>query len=366
MSFSLRPHLAGMSPYSPGKPIDEVKRELGLTRVIKLASNENPLGPSPKAVEAVREAAAQLHLYPDASSYALKQAISACHGISPDHLMLGNGSDDLIHYLCQCFLEGPDTQMMMGDPSFVRYESGGQLADSQVIKVPLNSEWRHDVHAMAASLTPKTRLVFIANPNNPTGTMVSKQEVDWLLTQLPAGCVLILDEAYFEFAVGTPDFPDSLDYVKAGAPVVGLRTFSKAFGLAGIRVGWGVAPLAVIDAVDRIREPFNVNILAQSAAIAALGDPSHVAATVDLNKKGLARIEAACQSLGMSVVPSLANFACIDLGRPARPVFDALLRKGIITRCGDVLGMPHHLRVSVGTDEEMDAFLEAFLDVCRS
>lgn len=355
-----------MSPYSPGKPIDEVKRELGLTRVIKLASNENPLGPSSKAVAAVKEAAAQLHLYPDASSYALKQAISTRHGVSAECLMLGNGSDDLIHYLCQCFLDGPDTQMMMGDPSFVRYESGGQLADSQVIKVPLDSEWRHDVKAMAAALTFQTRLVFIANPNNPTGTMVSQQEVDWLLTQLPEGCVLILDEAYFEFAEGTPDFPNSLDYVRAGAPVVGLRTFSKAYGLAGIRVGWGVAPLAVVDAVDRIREPFNVNLLAQSAAIAALNDPDHVAATVALNNRGLARVDKACQSLGMSVVPSLANFACIDLGRPARPIFEALLKEGIITRCGDVLGMPHHLRVSIGTEAEMDAFLEAFVRVCQN
>lgn len=354
-----------MSPYSPGKPIDEVKRELGLAKVIKLASNENPLGPSPKAVDAVREAAAQLHLYPDASSFALKQAIAARHQIGAELLMLGNGSDDLIHYLCQCFLEGPDTQMMMGDPSFVRYESGGQLADSKVIKVPLNSEWRHDVQAMADAMTPHTRLVFIANPNNPTGTMVSRKEVDWLLTKMPSGCVLVLDEAYIEFAEGVEDFPNSLDFVRDGAPVVGLRTFSKAYGLAGIRVGWGAAPLGVIDAVDRIREPFNVNLLAQAAAIAALSDPGHVAATVSLNRKGLSRVEEASLSLGMKVVPSLANFACIDLGRPARPVFDALLKEGIITRCGDVLGMPHHLRVSIGTEEEMDVFLEAFVRIAK-
>lgn len=355
-----------MSPYSPGKPIDEVKRELGLTRVIKLASNENPLGPSPKAVEAVREAAAQLHLYPDASVFSLKEAISKTYGIDPSLLMIGNGSDDLIHYLCQCFLEGPDTQMMMGDPSFVRYESGGQLADSRVVKVPLNSEWRHDVRAMAAALTPQTRLVFIANPNNPTGTMVGKEEVDWLLTQLPSGCVLVLDEAYIEFAEGVDGFPNSLDYVRDGAPVIGLRTFSKAFGLAGIRVGWGAAPLSVIDAVDRIREPFNVNLLAQKAATAALSDPGHVADTVALNRQGLARIEQTCSSLGMKVVPSLANFACIDLGRPARPVFEALLKEGIITRCGDVLGMPHHLRVSIGTEEEMDVFLGAFIRIAQA
>ncbi len=360
MSFSLRPHLLGMSPYSPGKPIDEVKRELGLERVIKLASNENPLGPSPKAVDAVKAAAENLHLYPDAAAYSLKQAISETYDLDPGLLMIGNGSDELIHYLCQCFLDGAETQMMMGNPSFVRYESGGQLADSQVIKVPLNSEWRHDVEAMAAALTPQTRLVFIANPNNPTGTMVSKAEVDWLLERLPSGCVLVLDEAYVEFAEGVEDFPVSLDYIRKGAPVVGLRTFSKAYGLAGIRVGWGAAPRAIIDAVDRIREPFNVNILAQSAAIAALGDPGHVASTVALNRQGLERIESVCRELGFSVVPSLANFACIDLGKPARPLFDALLKEGIIARCGDVLGMPNHLRVSIGTEEEMGIFLEAF------
>ncbi len=360
MSFSLRPHLSGMSPYSPGKPIDEVKRELGLDRVIKLASNENPLGPSPKAVEAVVKAAETLHLYPDAAAYSLKQAIADAFNLAPDHLMVGNGSDELIHYLCQCFLDGPETQMMMGNPSFVRYESGGQLADSQVIKVPLDSEWRHDVEAMAAAMTPQTRLVFIANPNNPTGTMITKSEVDWLLEKLPAGCVLVLDEAYVEFAEGVEKFPLSLDYVRKGAPVVGLRTFSKAYGLAGIRVGWGAAPRAVIDAVDRIREPFNVNILAQAAAIAALSDQDHVAATVALNRQGLSRLEAVCYELGFSVVPSLANFACIDLGRPAKPLFEALLKEGIISRCGDVLGMPHHLRVSIGTEEEMGIFLEAF------
>lgn len=360
MSFSLRPHLSGMSPYSPGKPIDEVKRELGLERVIKLASNENPLGPSPKAVEAVQKAAANLHLYPDAAAFSLKEAISKTFDLDPSLLMIGNGSDELIHYLCQCFLDGPETQMMMGNPSFVRYESGGQLADSQVVKVPLNAEWRHDVEAMAAALTPQTRLVFIANPNNPTGTMVTKSEIDWLLERLPSGCVLVLDEAYVEFAEGVENFPLSLDYIRKGAPVVGLRTFSKAYGLAGIRVGWGAAPRAIIDAVDRIREPFNVNILAQSAAIAALLDQGHVAATVALNRQGLARIEGVCNELGFSVVPSLANFACIDLGKPARPLFDALLREGIIARCGDVLGMPNHLRVSIGTEEEMSIFLEAF------
>lgn len=352
-----------MKPYSPGKPIDEVKRELGLADVVKLASNENPLGPSPKAVAAVSAAAGAMHLYPDAAAFALKEKLAGHLRLPMNQVMVGNGSDELIHYLGQVFLEGPDTSVVIGDPTFVRYEASGQLSASRVVKVPLDASWTHDARAMADRFDQSTRLVYIANPNNPTGTIVKRQDVDWLVGRLPSGALLVLDEAYFEFAADVPDFPNAADYVREGAPVCGLRTFSKAYGLAGIRIGAGFASAEVVDLVDRIREPFNANLLAQAAAIAALDDQAHVASTVAANRRQLARVEALAASLGLSVVPTYANFVCIDLGRPAEPVFQALLQKGIITRSGHVLGMPAHLRVSLGTDAEMAAFEAAFRKV---
>lgn len=355
-----------MRPYSPGKPIDEVKRELGLTEVVKLASNENPLGPSPRAVEAVRAAAAAMHIYPDASGFELKEALAAFSGMPSSQILLGNGSDELIRYLGDIFLSGSDTELIMGDPSFVRYEAAAELAGARLTKIPLSSDLRHDLDAMADAFSSATRLVYIANPNNPTGTVVTRAEVDRLLARLPEGAVLVLDEAYYEFGAHLPDYPNSVDYVRAGAPVVGLRTFSKAYGLAGIRLGYGFASAEIVDAVDRAREPFNVNSLAQAAAVAALEDQGHVERTVAENASGLARIGDACQSLGYRTIPSYANFVLIDLGRPAEPVFQALLREGVIVRSGHVLGLPTYLRVSVGSASEVEKFVAALMKVSGS
>lgn len=363
MAARIRPNVLGMTPYSPGKPVDEVKRELGLDRVVKLASNENPLGPSPKAVAAVREAAARMHVYPDGAAYALRSTLSAKFGVDAKGILVGNGSDELIHLLGLVLLEEGD-EMMMGDPSFSRYDAAAHLAPARLVKVPLDADYRHDLPAMARAITPKTRLVWIANPNNPTGTVVRKSEVDRFLADVPEDVVVVLDEAYFEFAQGLDDFPDSLDYVRAGRPnVVGLRTFSKAYGLAGIRVGYGFAPPAIADAIERAREPFDVNSLAQVAAVAALGDDEHLRNTVETNRRGLKTLAGAFTAVGAKPLESFANFMYADLGRPARPVFDALLRRGVITRPGDVLGNPTCLRVSVGTDEEMEIFVNELKNV---
>jgi histidinol-phosphate aminotransferase len=352
-----------MRPYSPGKPIDEVKRELGLEKVVKLASNENPLGPSPKAVAAARAAAETLHLYPDASGYELRTALAQRAGLDREQVMLGNGSDELIHYLGQVMLQGEGTEMVIGDPTFVRYEAGGQLANSRIIKVPLDKNWTHDVEAMARALTPQTRLVYIANPNNPTGTVVGLDKVAWLVRQLPEGALLVHDEAYFEYASHAEGYGSGIELIKQGLPLAVLRTFSKAYGLAGLRIGAGYASHQLVDLVNRIREPFNVNSLAMAAALGALDDHDYITRSVNLNQEGLARVKALAEGLDMKVVESFANFACIDLGRPAQPVFEALLAQGIITRSGHVLGMPHHLRVSIGTPEEMEAFAQAFHQV---
>ena len=363
MAARIRPNVLGMTPYSPGKPVEEVKRELGLDRVVKLASNENPLGPSPKAVAAVREAAGRMHVYPDGAAYTLKTALAERFGVGVRQVIVGNGSDELIHLLGLVLLEEGD-EMMMGDPSFSRYDAAAHLAPARLVKVPLDGEYRHDLSAMARAVTDRTRLVWIANPNNPTGTVVRKAEVDRFLSDVPDDVVVVLDEAYYEFAEGLDDFPNSLDYIQAGRPnVVGLRTFSKAYGLAGIRVGYGFAPDAIADAIDRAREPFDVNALAQVAAVAALDDDEHLRNTVETNRRGLKALADAFREVGARPLESYANFVYADLGRPARPVFDALLRRGVITRPGDVLGNPTCLRVSVGTDEEIAIFVRELREV---
>jgi histidinol-phosphate aminotransferase len=350
----------GMRPYSPGKPIDEVKRELGLSDVIKLASNENPIGPSPKAVEAIKQAASGINIYPDAAAHDLREAIAKKHGVSPDQVVVGNGSDELIHYLGLVLLEGDETELVMGDPSFVRYIASAQLSDARLTKVPLDNTWTHDIPAMIGACTDKTRLIYLANPNNPTGTVVGKTGVEQLIDDTPEDALLVLDEAYYEFGTEHPDFPDSVELLKQGKPICILRTLSKAYGLAGIRVGYGIAPVEVIDAINRIREPFNVNVLAQAAAIAALDDQEHLDHTVRLNREGITRVEEKCRAMGLKTVQSYANFICIDCNRPGEEVFNELVKRGVIVRSGHVLGMPTHIRVTIGTENEMTQFLNAF------
>jgi histidinol-phosphate aminotransferase len=348
-----------MRPYSPGKPIEEVQRELGLSDVVKLASNENPLGPSPLAVQAVVEAATGMNVYPDASGYQVRQAIGAHFGIDPSLVVLGNGSDEILNVLGQVFLDGPEHRAVMGWPSFLRYPATAELADSQCAKVPLDREWRHDIGAMIEAVTPETRLVFVANPNNPTGTLVQASEIERLIEALPSGAVLVLDEAYYEFAHHASGYPDSLSWVKGGKPVVAVRTFSKSYGLAGIRVGYAFAPAEIVDAYNRVREPFDVNSLAQAAAIAALKDSAHLERTLAVNKEGMGRIVARMADLGFPTIESYANFVCIEVGDAKRTTED-LLKQGVIVRSGHVFDMPRHIRVTIGHPGEVARFLSAF------
>ena len=359
----IRPNVLRMQPYSPGKPVDEVKRELGLDRVVKLASNENPFGPSPKAVAAVKKAAERMHIYPDGAAYDLKKALSEKLNLPVANLMVGNGSDELIHMVGLILLGTEEDEMIMAEPSFSRYDPAAQLAPARLTKVPLDSAYRHDLTAMAKAASERTKLIWIANPNNPTGTIVRKTEFDRFLADLPEQTMVALDEAYFEFAEHALDYPNSRDYVAAGKNVIGLRTFSKAYGLAGIRLGYGFGPETIIDAINRVREPFNVNCLAQLAGIAALEDEEHVRKTVENNRRGLEVLAGAFERAGAKPCESIANFIYADLGRPARPVFQALLERGVITRPGDVLGNPTCLRVSVGTEEEMKIFVEELNNV---
>jgi len=362
----IRANVLGMKPYIQGKPIDEVKRELGLDRVVKLASNENPFGPSPKAISAVQDAASTMHMYPDGSAFELKEAISQKFGIGHDNIFVGNGSDELIHLLGLLVLDGPEHELMMCDPGFARYDASAHIAPSKLVKIPLDNKLVHDLDAMADAINENTRIVYVANPNNPTGTVVRKSALDRFIDRVPDHVLVVLDEAYFEFAMDLPEFPTSLDYVREGREnVLGLRTFSKAQGLAGIRVGYGFAHERIVDAINRIKEPFNVNRLAQIAAIAALGDDEHVRNTVVHNRRGLDLLAGVFAEVGAEPFESFANFTYADFHRPTRPIYQALLERGVITRPGDLLGNPTCLRVSIGTQEEMEIFVEELREVMK-
>jgi len=366
MDPHVRANVLRMRPYSPGKPIDEVRRELGLDRIIKLASNENPWGPSPLAVAAIKNAAQELHLYPDGAAYDLRKAISDRCGVPMSQIVVGDGSDEIIAMIGLAMLEGPADEVIVGDPSFVRYATAAELTPCKLIRVSLDANDKHDLQAMAAAVTDRTKLIFIANPNNPTGTAVNRDEFDRFMKSLPKHVVVVLDEAYFEFANAyMSDYPSSQDYLSSGQ-VVGLRTFSKAYGLAGLRVGFGIFPEWLADGMERIRPPFNVNSLGQIGATAALGDTAHLNKTLSETKIGLQKLMDAFKTVGAKPRESFANFVWADMGMPARPLFQSLLERGVIVRPGDVLGNAHALRVSVGTREELDVFASALKEVMKA
>ena len=347
-------------PYSPGKPVEEVKRELGLTDVIKLASNENALGPSPLAIQAIRAVADRVHAYPEGSCHMLRAALADRLDVPASCLTFGNGSDDVIHNLGLAYLL-PGDEVIQASPTFSQYATAAALNQAECLSVP-TINWVHDLRAMAERITSRTRIIFIANPNNPTGTMVARSEVDRFLERVPDRALVVFDEAYREY-VERPDYPDSVSYVRAGHNVVVLRTFSKIYGLAGLRVGYGIARPEIVESIERVREPFNVNLVAQAAAVAALDDDAHVRRSRETNRAGLAALGDGLARMGLSCAPSEANFLWVDVGRPCRQVFEALLRRGIIVRTGDVFGAPTHLRVTTGTAEQNERFLAALEEV---
>lgn len=346
-------------PYPPGKPIEELERELGISGSIKLASNENPLGPSKKAVDAIAGALKNLHRYPDGSCYYLKERLSERLGVPEDMLIIGNGSNEIIELLIRTFL-GNGGEAVMGEPSFAVYPLAVQAAGAVARKVALTKDLRHDLQAMAKAVTEKTRLVFIANPNNPTGTINTAGEFDAFMKALPDGVIVCVDEAYFEF-VRDRAFPDSLKYVKDGRPVVVLRTFSKIYGLAGLRVGYGISHPGIIDYMNRVRQPFNVNSLAQVAALAALGDDAHLEKTRENNEKGLAYLFKELGKTGLECVPTEANFFLVKVG-DGLGVYNALLKKGVIVRPMASYGLPEYIRVTVGLPDENARFIRAFTE----
>lgn len=355
MKIMARPNVRDLAVYKPGKPIEEVQRELGLAEVVKLASNENPLGPSPLVREALAGAAGQVHFYPDGSSYRLRNMLAERYGVDSAGILPGNGSNELIQQLALAFLN-PGDHVVAPVPSFPRYVPLARMMDARAAEVGLTGD-RVDLKAMREAVTDRTRIIYICNPNNPTGTIVTRAEMDAFLAAVPDDCLVVLDEAYFEY-VEDPQYPDGLDYLKGGdRRIVVLRTFSKCFGLAGLRVGYAVADPAVITVLERVREPFNVNALAQLAALAALRDGDHLEQVLSTNSREKRFLYREFERLEIPYVPSEANFILFDAGHDERAVFHKMLRRGVIIRGG--FGYETRLRVSIGTRDQNERFIRA-------
>ncbi|HLU65684.1 MAG TPA: histidinol-phosphate transaminase [Kofleriaceae bacterium] len=362
--FAVADHIAALQPYQPGKPVEELERELGITRAVKVASNENPLGPSPRAVEAARRALAQAHLYPDGSAYALRRALAARLEVAPDEIAVGAGSNELIHLLVRTFCRPGEDEVVTHRHAFISYAIAARTHGAPLTETPVRADLRVDVDALCAAMGPRTRLVFIANPNNPTGHALARDELERILAAVPPRALLVMDEAYHEYASALGgDYPASQPYRRERPWIITLRTFSKIHGLAGLRVGYAVADRRVVGLLDRVRRPFNVPSVAQAAALAALDDGEHVARSVAATRDGLARLGAGLGELGLGVVPSRGNFLLVECGREAAPLYQALLARGVITRPMGAWGLPRHLRVSLGTAEEIERTLEAFRTV---
>lgn len=350
------PGVQKLSPYQPGKPIEELERELGISDIIKLASNENPLGCSPRVFTAIDSGLSELALYPDGNGFILKQALSDFYHRPVAEVTLGNGSNDILELIGRAFLQ-PGDEAIYAQHSFAVYPLVVQAVGATGITVPAR-DWGHDLPAMAKAVTEKTRVIFIANPNNPTGTWVEKDELDTFLKSVPGNVLVVLDEAYGEY-VDASDFPDGLEYLSRHPNVIVSRTFSKAYGLAGLRVGYAFAHPDITNVLNRVRQPFNVNSLALRAAVAALQDQDFVARSRALNTAGMRQITEGVQALGLSVIPSRGNFLCVHLKRAGLPVYEALLRQGVIVRPVTNYDMPEYLRITIGTPDENNRFLSA-------
>lgn len=355
--------LRSLTSYEPGRPIEDVKRELGLTDVIKLASNENALGPSPKAVAALREAIGGVHRYPDGKGTALRQKLAARLGVAFEQVVLGNGSDELITLALRAYVE-PGDEIIVADPTFLIYRTAGQVCGATVKSVPLK-QFRYDLPAMRRAITPKTRMLFIANPDNPTGTYVTAGDVVAFMNGLSDDVLVVFDEAYVELA-DVPEFPQTVPLVQAGRAVLVTRTFSKAYGLSGLRVGYGIAPAPIAEALQKVREPFNVNTLAQVAATAALDDEAHLEATRAYVRAGKQALYPALEALGIQAVPTAANFILMEVGAKARAVAQQLLAKGIIVREMSAWHLDGFLRVTIGTPDETARLIAALREIWRT
>ncbi|MFP4668304.1 MAG: histidinol-phosphate transaminase [Desulfobacterales bacterium] len=360
MKLNIPDYIKSIKPYKPGKPIEELEREYGVSGSIKLASNENPLGPSPKALAAMSDAMANLHRYPDGSGHYLMEKLAEKLGAKQANIVLGNGSDDIIGMLARALLRAGDEAIMTA-PSFLMYEIMVRSSGAEPVFVPLKSLFA-DLEAMADNITDKTRIIFLNNPVNPTGTIITKDDFTAFMQKVPDHVAVVIDEAYIEFA-SDPDCLDGLAYALGESPVVVLRTFSKVYGLAGVRIGYGIMPEELAGILHRVRQPFNANALAQAGALAALDDTEFLEKTVSLVRSELDFLYAGLERVGVNYFPSEANFFLIDVGCDAEVFFEEMLRRGVIVRSMASYGYPEYIRINAGTREENRRFLEAFESV---
>nr|WP_321465752.1 histidinol-phosphate transaminase [uncultured Desulfobulbus sp.] len=365
MQLPVPQNIAAIVPYPPGKPMDELEREYGVTNAIKLASNENAWGPSPKAVEAIAQMLSTLHRYPDGSSYYLTEAVAKWIGCAPSEIVLGNGSNEVIEFLVKAFV-GSGDMVITSHPSFLMYQKFVQVRGGENVVIDLK-DMHHDLAAIAAAVTERTKLIFLDNPNNPTGTLISREAFDGFLRTLPQSVIVVVDEAYVDF-VDPAERIDILGYIREseGIPaVVSLRTFSKAFGLAGLRVGFGVMHREVASLLHRVRQPFNINLPAQAGALAALADTAHYQLTLSGTAVGRAWLSAEVTRLGCTPYPSSTNFFLIDVKGDATKLYEAMLYKGVIVRSMKAYGYPDFIRITVGTEAENQRFIGALADCLK-
>ncbi|MBU0731089.1 MAG: histidinol-phosphate transaminase [Proteobacteria bacterium] len=354
MKIKIAENIQNLIPYPPGKPLEELERELGITGSIKLASNENALGPSPKAVAAISAALQKLHLYPDGSSHYLTQRLAEKLGVRPEQIVFGNGSNEIIGLLLTTFMARGE-EVVTSHPTFLVYQKKVQARGGVNKVVPLK-DMKHDLDGMLAAVTDKTRVIFLDNPNNPTGTVFTKEEFDGFLRQVPDGIIVVLDEAYVDF-VDPAVRLDSRQYLGGDKPFVALRTFSKAYGLAGLRVGYGIMQAEIADYLHRVRQPFNINLLAQIGALAAIDDDDHYQKTIQMTADGMAWLFGELEKLGCRTFHSETNFFLVEVGK-GKDIYERLLKKGVIVRPMDAYGYPDYIRITVGLPVENQRFIK--------
>lgn len=354
--------VAGLHPYQPGKPVEELERELGISNIIKLASNENPLGSGVKAQLAL-SSTSNLSRYPDGNAHDLKMALAGRHGVNTDQITIGNGSNEILELITRAII-GPQHEVIISEHAFAVYSLVTQAVGARAVVVPAK-DWGHDLSAMQAAANENSRIMFVANPNNPTGTWHNIQSLRTLLESCPEHMVVVVDEAYFEY-VDEDDYPNCIQWVNEFPNLLVTRTFSKAFGLAGLRIGYGISHRDIADLMNRVRQPFNVNSLALSAASAALGDIDHLQQSVSLNQAGMKQLITAFDNMNLQYIPSVGNFICVDLqttGHSGIEMYKQLLHQGVIVRPIDNYGLPNHLRITIGLKQENEKFIQALESV---
>ncbi|MGM0921637.1 MAG: histidinol-phosphate transaminase [Bacillota bacterium] len=358
--MQIKDQLTNLKPYQPGKPIEEVKKEYNLTHIVKLASNENPYGSSERAKKAIQEELNQLAMYPDGYSALLRESLARFLKVEENEIIFGNGSDEIVQIICRAFLK-KGTNTVMATPTFPQYRHNAVIEDADIKEIPLING-NHDLDSMLAAIDEQTKVIWLCSPNNPTGTYINEQSLHAFMNKVPEHVLVILDEAYYEYVTAS-DFPETLPLIKEYKNVMILRTFSKAYGLAALRVGYGIANKELIKSIEPAREPFNTNRLGQTAALHALSDQEFIKQCAEKNKQGLEQFYQFSKEHGLSYYPSEGNFILIDFNRDADEVFQALLEKGYIVRSGKALGFPTSIRITIGTKEQNEEILQILTEL---